>query len=77
MYPNGLKKTAMAASYRKATFNDTPFGHGRKELVAVEDGYRESEASWFEALSDLRTRGLKRPRRVWLWAMARWASERH
>lgn len=32
--------------------------HGRKELVAVEDGYRESEASWSELLSGLRARGL-------------------
>ncbi|WGE30902.1 IS256 family transposase (plasmid) [Edwardsiella tarda] len=31
---------------------------GRKELIAVEDGYRESEASWFELLSGLRSRGL-------------------
>ena len=35
--------------------------HGRKELVAVEDGYRESEASWLEVLTDLRNRGLQRP----------------
>ena len=35
--------------------------HGRKELVAVEDGYRESEASWRELLTDLRNRGLQRP----------------
>lgn len=33
--------------------------HGRKELVAVEDGYRESEASWSELLSSLQQRGLK------------------
>ena len=32
--------------------------HGRKELVAVEDGCRESEASWAELLSGLRSRGL-------------------
>ena len=32
--------------------------HGRKELVAVEDGYRESEASWLEVLRDLHQRGL-------------------
>jgi transposase-like protein len=32
--------------------------HGRKELVAVEDGYRESEASWTEVLAGLRSRGL-------------------
>ena len=32
--------------------------HGRKELVAVEDGFRESEASWYELLAGLRSRGL-------------------
>jgi len=32
--------------------------HGRKELVAVEDGYRESEASWTELLAGLRSGGL-------------------
>ena len=32
--------------------------HGRKELIAVEDGYRESEASWYELLSGLRSRGM-------------------
>ena len=31
---------------------------GRKELVAVEDGRRESEASWTELLTGLRERGL-------------------
>jgi len=32
---------------------------GRKELLALSDGYRESEASWTEVLMDLRQRGLK------------------
>ena len=32
--------------------------HGRKELIAVEEGYRESEASWLELLNGLVTRGL-------------------
>lgn len=31
---------------------------GRKELIAVADGYRESEQSWKEVLLDLKTRGL-------------------
>lgn len=31
---------------------------GRKELIAVEDGYRESEQSWKEMLRDVRARGL-------------------
>ena len=31
---------------------------GKKELIAVEDGYRESEQSWWELLRDLRSRGL-------------------
>jgi transposase-like protein len=32
--------------------------HGHKELIAVEDGHRESEASWQELLTGLRERGL-------------------
>jgi len=31
---------------------------GRKELIAVQDGYRESEQSWYELLVDLKQRGL-------------------
>src|SRR5690606_40523162 len=31
---------------------------GRKELIAVQDGYRESEQSWLELLTDLKQRGL-------------------
>jgi putative transposase len=31
---------------------------GHKELIAVEDGHRESEASWHELLTGLRERGL-------------------
>ncbi len=32
--------------------------HGRKELIAVEEGYRESEAGWLELLNGLVARGL-------------------
>jgi len=32
---------------------------GRKELVAIADGYRESEQSWKELLLDVKKRGLK------------------
>jgi len=32
---------------------------GKKELIAVSDGYRESEQSWRELLLDLRARGLE------------------
>lgn len=32
---------------------------GRKEVLAVVDGYRESEASWLEVLSQLESQGLK------------------
>ncbi len=32
---------------------------GDKELLALVDGYRESEQSWLEALNDLKRRGLK------------------
>ncbi len=31
---------------------------GKKELIAVSDGYRESEQSWTELLLDLQQRGL-------------------
>lgn len=34
---------------------------GTKELVALEDGYRESEESWGSVLRDLRGRGLRAP----------------
>ncbi len=37
---------------------------GCKELLAVEDGYRESTDSWSAALRDLRDRGLKTPKLV-------------
>jgi len=32
---------------------------GKKELVAIHDGLRESELSWLEVLNDLKRRGLK------------------
>ena len=32
--------------------------HGTKELIAITDGYRESEQSWREVLLDLKRRGL-------------------
>lgn len=34
---------------------------GRKEVLAVVDGYRESEASWLEVLEQLESQGLKSP----------------
>jgi len=37
---------------------------GRKEVVAVLPGYRESTASWSEVLRDLRERGMAAPRLV-------------
>jgi putative transposase len=36
---------------------------GKKELLGVADGYRESEQSWQELLLDLRSRGLVEPNR--------------
>ncbi|MCA1603457.1 MAG: IS256 family transposase [Acidobacteria bacterium] len=33
--------------------------HGQKELVSLNDGYRESEESWLDVLRDLKTRGLQ------------------
>ncbi len=37
---------------------------GRKELLALSDGYRESEASWTEVLMDLKQRGLEKAPRL-------------
>jgi len=37
---------------------------GKKELIAVLDGYRESEQSWSELLLDLKRRGLKTPPKI-------------
>jgi putative transposase len=34
---------------------------GTKELVALQDGYRESEESWAELLRDLKRRGMREP----------------
>ena len=34
---------------------------GKKELIAVQDGYRESEESWAELLRDLNKRGMRSP----------------
>lgn len=34
---------------------------GEKDLVAIQDGYRESEQSWTELLEELRLHGLKMP----------------
>lgn len=34
---------------------------GTKELVAIEDGYRESTESWADVLRDLRRRGMRAP----------------
>jgi len=34
---------------------------GTKELIAVQDGYRESKLSWVEVLRDLKARGMKAP----------------
>lgn len=38
--------------------------HGQKELVAVEDGFRESSASWEEVLIKLRQKGLTQSPRL-------------
>lgn len=35
---------------------------GRKEVVAIEDGYRESTEAWKTVLRDLKKRGMKAPR---------------
>ena len=46
---------------------------GKKELVTISDGYRESEASWREVLLDLKARGLNSIRK-WPSAMGPWDS---
>lgn len=35
---------------------------GKKDFIAIEDGYRESEQSWTEVLVDLKNRGFKPPK---------------
>ena len=35
---------------------------GNKEFLAINDGYRESEQSWKEALEDLKSRGMNQPK---------------
>ncbi len=37
---------------------------GRKELLAVDDGYRESTDSWADVLRDLKSRGMNEPKLV-------------
>jgi putative transposase len=51
---------------------------GKKELVALEDGYRESEQSWREILMDLKNRGLREWPKVAIGdgAMGFWAALR-
>src|SRR5947209_13176947 len=34
---------------------------GKKELIALQDGYRESEESWAQLLRDLKKRGMRAP----------------
>jgi transposase-like protein len=34
---------------------------GTKELVAISEGYRESQQSWAELLRDLKKRGMRAP----------------
>lgn len=37
---------------------------GKKELLAVKSGYRESEACWYEVFEGLRQRNLKVPKLI-------------
>ena len=34
---------------------------GKKELIAIEDGYRESKESWLMVLRDVKARGMRAP----------------
>lgn len=51
---------------------------GKKELIAVLDGYRESEQSWLELLRDVKRRGLARPPKLAVadGALGFWAAQR-
>lgn len=50
---------------------------GEKELIAVQDGYRESEESWRELLEDLKQRGMAEPKlAIGDGAMGFWAAFR-
>ena len=53
----GLKEDRLAALVILGVTPD-----GRKELLAMEDGYRESTESWLTVLRDLKQRGLKAPK---------------
>src|SRR3954465_2949955 len=48
---------------------------GKKELIAIADGYRESEQSWKELLLDCKARGLE-AEPAWRSATGRWGSGR-
>ncbi len=41
---------------------------GVKEVIAIDDGYRESTESWLTLLRDLKARDMKAPKRQWLMA---------
>ncbi|MEE9391217.1 MAG: IS256 family transposase, partial [Planctomycetota bacterium] len=51
---------------------------GKKELIGITDGYRESEQSWSELLIDLKHRGLKTPPKICVGdgALGFWAAVR-
>jgi len=55
----GLEKTKAALQVAIGGLSD-----GRKVILAVEPGYRESSESWAEVLRDLKKRGLNCPRLV-------------
>jgi len=59
---------------------------GRKEVLAVVDGYRESEASWTEVIEQLEAQGLQRPPELaigdgalgfWKAMTKKWPSTKH
>ncbi len=49
---------------------------GKKELIGLQDGYRESEQSWYELMADLKGRGLKKAPKIAVGdgAMGFWAA---
>ena len=50
---------------------------GRKEVLAVVDGYRESGGSWLEVIEQLESQGLTIPPKLAIWRWCPWLLEGH
>jgi hypothetical protein len=49
-----LQKTGLLPKLTSPEFDYNSTEEGDRELIAIEDGYRESEQSWLEVLMDLK-----------------------